>query len=112
MSTAVWKGHLTFGLVSIPMKLYRAARAEKVNFRQLHRTWTPSADPAPARAALSGPSTRLQRNAPSPSAPESRVDKTSGPAQTLRMPAVETVSPTRQQVVAEAAESPVAKDQF
>src|SRR5438445_776730 len=70
MSTAVWKGHLTFGLVSIPIKLYRAARAEKVNFRQLHRTWTPSADPAPARAALSGPSSSLQRSAlaPSPSA--------------------------------------------
>ncbi|HUS08701.1 MAG TPA: Ku protein [Bryobacteraceae bacterium] len=36
MATAVWKGHLTFGLVSIPVKLYRAARPEKVSFRQLH----------------------------------------------------------------------------
>lgn len=36
MATTVWKGHLTFGLVSIPIKLYRAARAEKVSFRQLH----------------------------------------------------------------------------
>ncbi len=36
MATSVWKGHLTFGLVSIPVKLYRAARAEKVEFRQLH----------------------------------------------------------------------------
>lgn len=36
MATTVWKGHLTFGLVSIPVKLYRAARAEKVSFRQLH----------------------------------------------------------------------------
>ncbi|MEJ7609497.1 MAG: aldolase/citrate lyase family protein, partial [Bryobacteraceae bacterium] len=35
MATTLWKGHLTFGLVSIPVKLYRAARAEKVSFRQL-----------------------------------------------------------------------------
>jgi len=36
MASTIWKGHLTFGLVSIPVKLYRAARAEKVSFRQLH----------------------------------------------------------------------------
>src|SRR3954463_15278339 len=36
MASTVWKGHLTFGLVSIPVKLFRAARAEKVSFRQLH----------------------------------------------------------------------------
>src|SRR3954454_9930713 len=36
MATSVWRGHLTFGLVSIPVKLYRAARAEKVGFRQVH----------------------------------------------------------------------------
>ena len=36
MAATVWKGHLTFGLVSIPVKLHRAARAEKVSFRQLH----------------------------------------------------------------------------
>jgi DNA end-binding protein Ku len=35
--STVWKGHLTFGLVSIPVKLYRAARPEKVSFRQLHQ---------------------------------------------------------------------------
>jgi DNA end-binding protein Ku len=37
MAATVWKGHLTFGLVSIPVKLFRAARAEKVSFRQLHQ---------------------------------------------------------------------------
>ena len=36
MAATVWKGHLTFGLVSIPIKLHRAARAERVSFRQLH----------------------------------------------------------------------------
>jgi DNA end-binding protein Ku len=36
MASTIWKGHLTFGLVSIPVKLVRAARAEKISFRQLH----------------------------------------------------------------------------
>ena len=36
MANSVWKGHLTFGLVSIPVKLYRAARPEKISFRQIH----------------------------------------------------------------------------
>jgi DNA end-binding protein Ku len=38
MATPVWKGHLSFGLVAIPVKLYRAARADKVEFRQVHET--------------------------------------------------------------------------
>lgn len=38
MASSVWKGHLTFGLVSIPVRLFRAARAEKVQLHQLYRT--------------------------------------------------------------------------
>ncbi len=38
MATTVWKGHLTFGLVSLPVKLYSAARSESVSFNQLHKT--------------------------------------------------------------------------
>jgi len=38
MATSVWKGHLTFGLVSIPVKLFTAARPENVSFNQLHKT--------------------------------------------------------------------------
>ena len=37
MGTAVWKGLVRFGLISIPVKLYRAAKAEKISFRQLHK---------------------------------------------------------------------------
>jgi DNA end-binding protein Ku len=36
MASTVWKGHLTFGLVSLPVKLLSAARAETVSFNQLH----------------------------------------------------------------------------
>jgi DNA end-binding protein Ku len=38
MASTVWKGHLTFGLVSLPVKLYTAARAETISFNQLHKT--------------------------------------------------------------------------
>jgi len=38
MASTVWKGHLTFGLVSFPVKLYTAARAESISFNQLHKS--------------------------------------------------------------------------
>lgn len=38
MATTVWKGHLTFGLVSFPVKLFTAARSENISFNQLHKT--------------------------------------------------------------------------
>ena len=37
MASTVWKGHLTFGLVSLPVRLYSAARSETVSFNQLHK---------------------------------------------------------------------------
>ncbi len=37
MAATVWKGHLTFGLVSLPIKLFTAARAETISFNQLHK---------------------------------------------------------------------------
>ena len=37
MASTVWRGYITFALISIPVRLYRAARAEKVTFRRLHR---------------------------------------------------------------------------
>ncbi len=37
MASTVWKGHLTFGLLSLPVKLYSAARSESVSFNQLHK---------------------------------------------------------------------------
>jgi DNA end-binding protein Ku len=36
MASTVWKGHLTFGLVSLPVRLFSAARSESVSFNQLH----------------------------------------------------------------------------
>jgi len=37
MATSVWKGHLTFGLVSVPVRLFAAARGERISFNQLHK---------------------------------------------------------------------------
>ena len=37
MASTVWKGYLTFGLISIPIRLLAAARSDKVSFNQLHK---------------------------------------------------------------------------
>lgn len=37
MASTIWKGHITFGLVSLPVKLTAAARAETISFNQLHK---------------------------------------------------------------------------
>lgn len=34
----IWKGHLTFGLVTIPMKLYTATDSKDIRFRLLHKS--------------------------------------------------------------------------
>jgi DNA end-binding protein Ku len=38
VAASVWKGHLTFGLVSLPVRLFSAARAESVSFNLLHKS--------------------------------------------------------------------------
>jgi DNA end-binding protein Ku len=37
MATTIWKGHLTFGLISIPVRMSAAARGERISFNQLHK---------------------------------------------------------------------------
>ncbi len=37
MATSIWKGHLTFGMVSFPIRLFTAARSETISFNQLHK---------------------------------------------------------------------------
>lgn len=36
MASSAWKGLISFGLVSIPIRLYPAARASRINLHQLH----------------------------------------------------------------------------
>src|SRR5689334_7547869 len=101
MPSIVWKGHLTFGLVSIPVKLFRAARRERVNLHYVHR-------PEPAEAAAIAPmsgrgaepaksETRSPRSEPSPTAePE-----------TAPLPAP--VTRVRQSLVATGDEQPISR---
>src|SRR4051794_29986387 len=37
MPAIIWKGYVTFGLVSFPVRLFSAARSEAVHFHMLHR---------------------------------------------------------------------------
>jgi DNA end-binding protein Ku len=37
MAASVWKGHLVFGMVSFPIRLFSAARSETINFNMLHK---------------------------------------------------------------------------
>ncbi len=36
MASTIWKGYITFGLITIPVRLYAAARTERVGFNQIH----------------------------------------------------------------------------
>ena len=36
MASTVWKGYLSFGLISIPVRLFAAARNERISFNQIH----------------------------------------------------------------------------
>jgi DNA end-binding protein Ku len=36
MASTVWKGYITFGLITIPVRLFAAARGERVSFHQIH----------------------------------------------------------------------------
>jgi DNA end-binding protein Ku len=37
MASTVWKGYLTFGLISVPIRLFAAARREQISFHQVHQ---------------------------------------------------------------------------
>jgi DNA end-binding protein Ku len=36
MASTVWKGYLSFGLISIPIRLFAAARTDRVSFHMIH----------------------------------------------------------------------------
>src|ERR1700737_5545915 len=36
MASSVWKGYLSFGLLSIPIRLFTAARGERISLNQIH----------------------------------------------------------------------------
>jgi DNA end-binding protein Ku len=36
MASTIWKGYVTFGLISIPVRMFAAARPDRVSFHQVH----------------------------------------------------------------------------
>src|SRR5438270_6395754 len=38
MAASVWSGYLTFGLISMPVRLFSGARGSSISFNMLHRT--------------------------------------------------------------------------
>ena len=95
MPSIVWKGHLTFGLVSIPIKLFRAARRERVRLHYVHRPEVPE-EAAPFDHGDAD-------------APERVPDRETSPP--LAVPAMEPppVSRVRQALVTSDAEQPVSR---
>lgn len=37
MASTVWKGFISFGLITIPVRLFAAARTERISFNQIHQ---------------------------------------------------------------------------
>lgn len=52
MASTVWRGFITFGLISIPVRLFRAARPERISLRRLYRQEPEAAPGRPQRASL------------------------------------------------------------
>jgi DNA end-binding protein Ku len=87
MPAIIWKGHLTFGLVSIPINLFRAARRERVRLHYVHRAEVEEQMPDasvvhPGGLAAKAADQRSEKSAaftpraepePPPSAPVTRV---------------------------------------
>jgi hypothetical protein len=84
MPVTVWKGQLTFGLVSIPIRIVRAARQERIRFTQVYRPepevrdqarYDPRDEPVEEVSAEDIPAPTAQAEAPSPPAHVERVQR-------------------------------------
>src|SRR5215470_17439845 len=102
MPSIVWKGHLTFGLVSIPVKLFRAARRERIRMHYVHR-------PEPAEPSAVEP---ISRRGPEPSEPEPqspRFEVALPKAEPETAPPPAPVTRVRQSLVAAGDEQPISR---
>jgi DNA end-binding protein Ku len=61
MASSVWRGRITFGLVTIPVRLVKAARRERTRFRRVQRV------------SAAAPQTDDDYDTPEPSPPPARV---------------------------------------
>lgn len=81
MASTVWKGYLTFGLVSIPVRLYAAARSKSIRFNELYRhspsaaTEASESDFTAAPSANVGPGESMQLTGSSPSGTAAEISR-------------------------------------
>jgi DNA end-binding protein Ku len=61
MASTIWRGFITFGVISIPVRLFKAARAERVSLRRLRRE-EPLQKPASAEEASRTPAGASQQS--------------------------------------------------
>ena len=78
MASTVWRGFITFGLLSIPVRLFRAARAERVSLRRLYRE-------APLRGTLPRPQSE-EDNMPTNSVSASPTSRRAPPPEPVLAP--------------------------
>src|SRR5579883_2897618 len=69
MASTVWRGYISFGLISIPVRLFRAARPERISFRRMYRQSQPEPEPEPDYEAPAPVKSKFTR-APSAEPPE------------------------------------------
>jgi DNA end-binding protein Ku len=107
MANTVWRGHLAFGLVSFPVRLYRAARAERMSFRRLYR---PASEP-PRIAAAAEPATERPAPVRSQEQPPDAAQRAASLPGPLRPPAPdpEPVLRTRNEIVSAAGGRPLSR---
>ncbi|MBV9157520.1 MAG: Ku protein [Acidobacteriaceae bacterium] len=80
MASTVWRGYITFGLISIPVRLFRAARPERVNLRRVYRAEAPEApEPLISRSARveTTAATRFDATRRAESSPEPVINRVS-----------------------------------
>jgi len=102
MPSIVWKGHLTFGLVSIPVKLFRAARRERIRLHYVHQP-EPSEPPALLPMSTGGPES--VKNEPRPIRFEAAPSK----AEPETPPVPAAVTRVRQSLVTGGDEQPISR---
>jgi DNA end-binding protein Ku len=102
MASTVWKGRLAFGMVSIPVRLYKAARRERIRFHHVYRPED--------RYEPSSPPNLEENETPTPAAPKRNTQASPAPASSPPPP--ETVARIRSVPVGAVSDAPLEKPQI
>jgi DNA end-binding protein Ku len=102
MAASVWRGRLAFGMVSIPVRLYKAARRERIRFHHVYR---------PEEASEMSPPVE-EAEEPEPARPRSGVHEVPKPVPIAPPPIEVPLERVRNQAVGGISEAPVEKRQL